>query len=284
MANLKGGTFEKQARDMHFKTSAFGESRRGRDDNQTHSSHLSEARMEIANSFVDYCRERDLGGKLNYHLNNENVKDFLRERTKELSPITAQNYVSRMSSFMDGLKASNVDMEVTKHAFTEIKQEISDNTPPKEIEDGRAIKNVDQVIEAIYDKRFESGVLADVQKELALRVAEAHELVSNYKDYIDNHLVNGLVGKGNHEYIEKSISEDLYAKIQLCQNIPSIRTYQDHLSQQNISSHDFRFTYAERALNDKLESGVPYHDALKEVSQELNHSRESMTLYYVQRA
>jgi hypothetical protein len=46
-------------------------------------------------------------------------------------------------------------------------------------------------------------------------------------------------------------------------------------------SHDFRVTYAKDLLESKLEQGISYKEALKEVSQEINHHRPEMTEYYL---
>ncbi|MDP3302422.1 MAG: hypothetical protein Q8S36_10710 [Sulfuricurvum sp.] len=46
----------------------------------------------------------------------------------------------------------------------------------------------------------------------------------------------------------------------------------------------FRYTCAKETLEEKLSNeGQSYHDALKEVSKELNHHREEMTTYYLNR-
>jgi len=143
----------------------------------------------------------------------------------------------------------------------------------KIIQTGRAINNVDKVIENIYNTRFESGVIAEVQRELGLRESEAHELVSNHDKYINGNEVEGLIGKGNHEYDTKQISNELIAKIEQCSNIPAISTYNDHLAKEGISSHDFRYTFVKEHM----------HLSKEELSRELNHNREEITDRYIAR-
>lgn len=286
MANLKGSSFDKQVKDMHHRLSAFGQGRHGNNDHQTHSSALSEKRMEYARSFADYAERNGFEGKLNDYMTNDNVRSFLEERTADLSASTSENYVRGFSSMIEGLKESNVDIVADRSVFDHLVSDIREHAPEHEIETGRSIENVDQVIGSLYQDRYESGVLADIQHDLGLRVSEAHELASNLHDYYnpDNGTIAGLIGKGNHEYEPKDISADLVAKIEAIENLPSIRTYQDDLAGYDLSSHDFRFTYAEELFNSLIDQGVSYHDALKEVSEELNHSREEMTLYYLNRA
>lgn len=275
MANLKGSSFEKQVKDIHHRTSAFGEGRHGKNDHQTHSSALADKRAEMSHSFAQWAEGKGFDGKLNEHMTNDNIKEFLDTRTAELAPSTAENYVRGFSSLIDGLKESNVDINADKSVFNDKVQEIKENYT-QTIETGRAIENVEDKISQIYDNRFESGVIADCQRELGLRVSEAHELVSNPDRYInDNNQIDNLIGKGNHTYDSKNISLELQAKIQECENIPSLSTYDRDLKEVGISSsHDFRYTYVQE-----------HKDTLtkEELSKELNHNREDMTDRYLSR-
>jgi hypothetical protein len=275
MANLKGGSFEKQVKDIHHRTSAFNESRHGKNDHQTHSSALSEKRGEMARSFANFCENKSLDGKLNEHMTNENIKEFLEQRTQDLALSTSENYARSFGSMIEGLKESNVDIQADKSVINDYVKDLKDNSTPMQIESGRAIENVENVISNIYNDRYESGVIADVQHELGLRVSEAHELVSNPDKYINDDKVEHLIGKGNHEYDTKEISQELQAKIEQCQEIPSVRTYQEDLAKQEITSHEFRYTYAKEHEHDMTK---------EELSKELNHNREEMTNYYLARA
>lgn len=275
MANLKGGSFEKQIKDIHHRLSNFGEGRHGKNDHQTHSSALSDKRAEMSKSFAEYCDNKGLEGKLNEHMTNDNIKDFLDTRTADMAINTQENYVRSFSSMIEGLKESNVDINADKSVFNEKVQEIKENAPTQEIETGRSIDNVDNKIEQIYENRYESGVIADCQRELGLRVSEAQELVSNPQNYINDNQVNDLVGKGNHTYDTKDISPELVAKIEQCENIPSLSTYDRDLKEVGInSSHDFRYTYVQENKDIMTK---------EELSKELNHNREDMTDRYIAR-
>jgi integrase len=68
------------------------------------------------------------------------------------------------------------------------------------------------------------------------------------------------------------------------ENIPHYNTYNKDLKEAGINrSHDFRVTYAKDLLENKLEQGISYQEALKEVSEEINHHRVEMTEYYLAR-
>ena len=273
MANLKGSTFEKQVKDIHHRTSAFGEGRHGKNDHQTHSSALADKRSEMSRSFAQWAENKGFSGKLNEHMTNDNIKEFLDTRTAELAPSTAENYVRGFSSLVEGLKEANVTIEADRSVFDNKAHEIKENYTSI-IETGRAIENVDKVIENIYNTRYESGVIAEVQRELGLREREAYELVKNQDKYIRGNEVKGIIGKGNHEYDTKQISNELIAKIEQCSNIPAISTYNDHLAKEDISSHDFRYTFVKEHMHELSK---------QELSKELNHNREEITNRYIAR-
>jgi hypothetical protein len=286
MANLKGSSFEKQLRDAHFRTAKFGESRHTSEtQHQTHSSALADKREEYGRSFAEWATNNGLDGKLNEHMTNENVKEFIESRTSDLSAVSSENYARGFGSYLEGLKESNIDMSFDKSSLNDFVAEAKAEAT-NDITTGRAIENVDTVIDNLHDKSFGSGVLAEIQNELGLRVSEAHELAQNPQTYINHqdNTVEGLVGKGNHEYMPKEISAELISKIESIEELPALRTYQEHLSEQNITSHDFRYTYANREMEDKLMRGTEHNQALAEVSQELNHNREDITNYYLARA
>lgn len=286
MANLKGGSHEAQRKDIHHRLSAFGEGRHGKEDHLTHSSALSDKREEMSRSFAEFAEEKGLEGKLNEVMTNENVKEFLEERTADMSATTTLNYASAFSSMIEGLKECNVDIQADKQTFNDFIQETKDNAPEREIESGRAIENVQDKIAEIYEDRYSSGVIADIQNDMGLRISEAYEVAQNLHEYYnpENGTIEGLVGKGGQEYPDKEISLELVAKIEAIEDLHSKSTYEKDLQDHDISSHDFRYTFAEREFNERIESGMDYHEALKEVSEEMNHHRESMTLAYLNKA
>ena len=283
MANLKGASFEKQVKDIHHRLCAFGEKRHGRTDNQTHSKALSIKRAEMSKSFAEYCTNKGLEGKLNEHMTNETIKEFLDHRTQDLSKSTCENYVRAFSSMVEGLENSNIDMLYTKDVFEEKMIEIREMPDINPIE-GRAINEADKLIDELYEKRYETAVLAQTQLELGFRVSEAFEVVENIDKYYNDGKLVAVIGKGNHEYIAKDITSSLLERIKLVDNLPTQRTYSNHLKAYDVTPHDFRYTFVKDEVEKRLELGQEYKTILKEISKEINHSREEMTKYYLKRA
>ena len=285
MANLRGGSFDRQATDAFHRLEKFGIGRHGSKDNMTHSVGLAKKREGYLRDIKNFAKENKLTGKLNQIISNQTIMDkFFEKRMSSLSPNSQENYLRGFSSMLEGLKQANITISMDKSYFdkkvSKIEKDVSFKT-------GRSISNPEKVIEKIYQIRYESGVITEVQKELAYRTAEAIELIRNPDKYISGNTISGLVGKGNHIYIDKHISDELKMRIEAAGKVPHEDTYRsdfkDATDGQHIP-HDFRFTYAKNELETKLASGLDYTTALKEISLALNHVSAERTKYYLARA
>ena len=154
------------------------------------------------------------------------------------------------------------------------------------IKTGRAIVNPDKVIDKLYQARYESGVIAQVQRELGFRTSEAIELVKNYEKYISENTISGVVGKGNHVYADKYISTELKIKIEAVGKVPYEDTYRNDFKEATDGQHiphDMRFTFAKEQMEKNISNGSSYENSLKQISVSLNHVSKERTLYYLSR-
>jgi len=294
MANLKGGTFDKQIRDANFRLEARGTARHHNGDHKTHSNETSKKRDMYLKDFKNYLLKNGISeGKLNTHLGtSETMKDFLVQRINEndLSRKTAVDYVSGFSGMMKGLEESNVTINPAGREALEEARVIIKEIPKEDFRSGRAFENPQSVIDKIYDIRFEAGVLAQIQYETGFRISEAYELVQNPDRYINGNKVEGIVGKGNHQYYTKEISKDLAIKIGATDknNIPTDKSYSSFIKEaagnEKAIPHDFRLSYVKEQYEKKIDAGMAKKEALREVSREVNHYRAEITRYYLARA
>ena len=291
MANLRGGTFEKQIKDAFFRTLALGEGRHMQEDNFTHSLALADKRQMYLNDFKQYLEQNGITeGKINQYMTEETIRDFIEQRTMELSPKSALDYTTGFNSLLKGLEQANVTIPANpsnNDFLQDFRETFREEMKQLEIEQGRYIENVEQKLDELKEIRYESYVIAKIQSETGLRVSEAMEVAKNFSNYYNeqNQTLEEVIGKGNHMYQPKEISYQLVQEIQKMENIPHYNTYNQDLKEAGINrSHDFRVTYAKNLLEHKLEQGIPYKEALKEVSQEINHHRPEMTEYYLARA
>jgi len=291
MPNLKGGTFDKQVRSAFYRVLNLGEGRHMENDNLTHSLAVAEKREMYLNDFKEYLEKNGIiEGKLNLYMTEEIVRDFLEERTDNLSAKSALDYVTGFNSLLKGLEQANVTIPANPNQndfLKDFREVFREEMKELEVESGRYIQDLEQKIEELKEIRYESYTIAKLQSETGLRVAEAMEVARNFEKYYnpENNTLEGVIGKGNHEYAPKEISFQLATEIQKMENIPHYNTYRQDLKEVGINrSHDFRVTYAKNLLQHKLEQGTPYKQALREVSQEINHHRPEMTEYYLARA
>lgn len=286
MANLKGGTFEKQAKDAFHRLEAFGKGRVGKDDHLTHSDKLAEKREMYLKDISKYFEHNELDGKLNTLFTQENLQLFFTERLEGLATKTQEDYYRGFSSMLKGLEEQNVYIPLhheNRGYFDEAVSHLKDDAIPSPIEN-RYIENVEVVIGNLYEDRYISGLIAETQYELGIRQAEAFELIKNPEHYIENGVVSDLIGKGNHAYEPKEISFELEQKILgYGGDLIDKSTYYRDLQEYEISSHDLRFTFARDAYEEKISSGLSEQEAKLEVSEELNHKREAITDYYLSR-
>ena len=285
MANLKGGSFEKQIKDAFHRLEAFGVGRVNKNDNLTHSDKLAEKREMYLKDISDYFTSQNLNDKLNTLLTKDNLDKFFNQRLEDLSTKTQENYLRGFSSMLKGLEQQNINIPVhleDKDFFDDKVKGIKDQA--ETIIENRYIDNVKDVIKNLYEDRTISGLIAQTQYELSIRQAEAFELVKNPNKYIENGRVENLIGKGNHTYESKEISFELEQKLLNNQKqLISKSTYYEDLKKYNISSHDFRFTSARDKFEEKINNGISEKEAKLQISSELNHKREEITDYYLNR-
>jgi hypothetical protein len=285
MANLKGGSFEKQIKDAFHRLEAFGVGRVDKNDNLTHSDKLAEKREMYLKDISDYFTSQNLNDKLNTLLTKDNLDKFFNQRLEDLSTKTQENYLRGFSSMLKGLEQQNINIPVhleDKDFFDDKVKGIKDQA--ETIIENRYIDNVKDIIKNLYEDRTISGLIAQTQYELSIRQAEAFELLKNPNKYIENGRVENLIGKGNHSYDSKEISFELEQKLLNNQKqLISKSTYYEDLKKYNISSHDFRFTSARDKFEEKINSGISEKEAKLQISSELNHKREEITDYYLNR-
>lgn len=288
MANLKGSTFKKQIENALYRLNAKGTKRFGKDSHKTHSNALQTKRQMYLKDFAKFAENKGLEGKLNTHFTPQNLQEFLNERLQDLSPKTALDYASGFNSMLKGLEQTRVPIlresydtlnEYVKDYRTEFNQ-IKDN-----FETGRAVQDSNSFLNSLKEVSQASAIVAELQLKTGLRVSEALEVAKNFDKYYNpiKMGLEGVIGKGGQEYFLKKIDVDLAYKLQNLINVPSYPSYYQKLQNLGHKTHDLRITYAKNEYETLKTKGYTHKQALQIVSRELNHYRESITLYYLKR-
>jgi len=187
MANLRGGTFQKQIRDAFYRTLAFKESRHMKEDNLTHSLAVADKRQMYLNDFKEYLEQKEIiEGKINQYMTEQNIKDFIEQRIMELSPKSALDYTTGFNSLLKGLEQANVTIPANPSEndfLKDFREVFKEEMKELEVESGRYIDNLEQKLEELKEIRYESYTIAKLQAETGLRVSEAMEMVKNFEKY-----------------------------------------------------------------------------------------------------
>jgi len=289
MGNLKGSTFEKQIKNALIRLDARGTKRHATGSRLTHSNALAKKREMYLRDFAKFAERKGLEGKLNKLITQENIIEFMNERLSELSPKTALDYTTGFNSMLVGLEQTKVSIDKSVHNI--IQQYTSDyraefNATKGEFETGRAINDTNYFLNNLSEIRESSSVIAKLQLQTGLRVNEALEVARNFQDYYNpqTNTLEGITGKGGQEYPVKEISPELAYKLQNISQVPSYSSYYQDLKELQAKPHDLRVTFAKSYYEELKQNGYSHKEALKLISQELNHHREAITLYYLARA
>ena len=290
MANLRGGSIDKQIKDAWHRLERYGEGRHGRDDHGTHSVETGKKREMYLRDFARYVEREGISGKLNQAMGDREVMErFLKDRIEDLGRKSAVDYVAGWSSMVQGLREANVTVAKGADKAIEAVREAAKEIPKAEVRVGRAVAAPDAVVAKLGEIRPGSGLVAQIQRETGFRTSEAYKLAREPEKYLRGETVQGMIGKGNHVYDPKPVSPELAEALRSRDfDLPKPETYAKDLREATgdpaARPHDWRYTYARERMEAKLAGGTSYEQALREVSRELNHHRGDMTEYYLARA
>ena len=289
MANLRGSDFQKQVKNALIRLDARGQKRFNTNSHKTHSNALYKKREMFLKDYASFAQDNGLQGKLNTLITKENISEFLNERLENLSPKSALDYITGFNSMLKGLEQTSITINPqTKEVLKEYTQDYRAefNNVKNDYETGRAIQNTQNFLNNLSEIRESSSIVAELQLQTGLRASEALEVSRNFQDYYNptKMLMEGIIGKGGQEYNVKEISSDLAYKLNNLQQVPSYPTYYKDLKELDQKPHNLRITFAKNHYEELKKEGYSHKESLKLISKELNHHRESITIYYLKRA
>ncbi len=134
----------------------------------------------------------------------------------------------------------------------------------------------------------EWGLSAELQLEVGLRVDDS---INSEKWNLNEDKTLHIEGSKNGvNYTTKELSKELADKVERAIEEGYKTTYQEYredlkeaVEQQGEGwngTHGLRYNFAQGELNEKLENGSNYTEALKEVSEIMGHSRADITEHY----
>lgn len=283
MANLKGGNWDKNIRDLNFKLAAFKERRNGTNSHRTHSEATRVKRQRYVEDFKQFAEDNELEGKFNQLMNDANMAEFLAQRLEGLSYSTQEDYIRGWSGMVQGLQQVNVTVPLEDSFFNAQLaeyREIGEHAGPS------AVNTNITPQEVISQLPESSSVIAQLQHETGYRVSEAYTVIYDVEKYLDGLKLKAVQGKGGQMVREKIISLELRLSLlkmhEQMWRIPHQSTYYRHLQPFGYSSHTIRaFSIKELYTKKVQEEGLSHTEACLFVSKEVNHHRISVVEYYL---
>jgi len=275
MANLKGGSFQKQGKDLFHRLEAFG-TPKTKEDHLTHSLALGIKRDTMINDLVDFLeREFPEGGKLNQLLTPEVMDRFREERFADLSDSTKETYERTLSSIFQGLEEVGVDVHLDREYF-------DINVSQLNVESTIVERYIDNAQDIVFE-RPETALFKDVGLVSGFRASEIYAVITEPDKYLKGNTITGVIGKGGQPYQAKTIPHAIADRIRTTEVLVSERTISNDLGKENIKPHDLRYTYARDTYNEMTAQRVDPEEARYLLSKELNHHRPDMADYYLKR-
>ncbi|WP_457746285.1 hypothetical protein [Sulfurimonas sp.] len=288
MANLKGGSFEKQIRDANFRLAAFGQKRNGTNSNRTHSDATRIKRDGYLKDFKEFAEANELEGQLNQLMTEENLEAFLDQRLERISSFSAQeDYIRGWSGLVQGLQQSNVSINLNVAFFTEIVHTYKEEAIERgeSFTDPKPITTEYHPAEVIQGLSYPLNVIAQLQYETGFRVSEAYQAMQHLEKHLSDLKLHSIKGKNGQRYLSKIISLELkILLLKLRENevkIPHQSTYYRHLQKYDMASHDIRAFYTKELYEQKISEGLNHKEACGFVSKQINHHRIQITEYYL---
>ena len=176
----------------------------------------------------------------------------------------------------------------TPSELIKLKEELRPNAKDN-VHFNRAIDNALSEKIVLSIKNEKAGIAAWLQLKGGLRESEAIKI----KPWqMKGGTIADIHGKGGFHRdinIQKETYEKIIAYIENTGSFSITRkTYEKHLKEafeangvKYKGTHTLRYTYAQNSLIEKIETGMDSKEALRQVSKELGHHREDITLHYV---
>lgn len=291
MSSLKGSDYLRQVKNAQNRLFALSKTRHQTDSKLSHSCSIMTKRQEYLNSISEYMSSKyGEGDKLNTHFTDEKLGAFLRDRLNgdrsdgDYSDVYKVNYARGVSALIDGLKQTNITASVSKDTFNKYVKEIKERASPVS-ERNDYIPHIDRdaILSSLEERSLGFYLTASIQSLTGLRVSEARRICESPSSFISNNSLVNIAGKGGKLYDPLPISNSLYEILNRVGSGVSVpySSYAAALKDLGIHSHKFRTSYVRDRMQEKLNSGVEYRQALRDISSEINHSRESITEFYL---
>jgi len=290
--NLKGSDFSRQVKNSLVRLDRLNTSKHssssgvdGGPSRCTFGVKTNDKRNDMIRDFANYISNRyGEEDKLNTHFIDKKIDSFLRDRmSNNQSSITKVNYARSFSSMLQGLRETNVSVAASKDVFDNYVKEVKDHAEEKaDRNDYIPLEDRDAILDNLSSRNVGFAYIAELQGLTALRVSEARAIVESPHAYIKNNCLVSISGKGGREYDPIILTNELHSLISKIGQGVSVpySSYAAALKDLGIKSNFYRTSYCRDRMISNL-NRMSYRESLRHISLEINHTRESVTQYYL---
>lgn len=250
---------------------------------QAHSIKSIQNARTIATQYVQYLQE-NYGKKIYSRINSDTVREFLKFKATQVSGGTLNTYISTAAKLADGfnkLGIKNIDRVHITNLRTELKKEGVNLT--KDHHDRsyseKQIQNMRDYIQTTpYLLSF------DLQVEAGLRADDA--LNSSKWIIHSNNTITVEGSKNGLSYTTKVLPSNLVNRATEAKKSGFKANYSDYRTRlkqagADEGSHGLRYSFAQNRYEELKQEGYTNLEARAQVSIEMGHSRDEITLHYL---
>ena len=239
----------------------------------------------VTKQYLSYVRENHNGRVLS-NLSKDTMKEFL--KNKDISNSSLNTYISTAGKLADSLKRLNIT-SVTREDIHSIRNEFKkEGINLSKTHTNRAYHSTDKILENIKTST-PFALSAKLQIEAGLRIDDATNS-SKWKLNSDQTLTvnkskNGLnyrtvqLDSKTANEVSEAIKEGY--KIDKTEYSTALKEAVERTEQEFNGSHGLRYSFAQARFSELKEFGYTRSEALSEISLNMGHSREEISLHYL---
>ena len=239
MANLRGGTFEKQIKDAFFRTLAIGKERYeyirkkfidnfekkhlktlgfvNYEEFFTKTNDVAKKREMYLRDFKEFLEQKGIQkGKLNQYMTEQNIKDFIEQRTMELSPKSALDYTTGFNSLLKGLQIANITIPANpmfKDFLKDFREVFREEMKGKKNEKIEYINNFKDKIKKLASIKPVAYITAYLQYQTGFKTRHIIKIIQKPAFHLkvkgNKVYAKGFFDKRNFKYFEREIDKEL---------------------------------------------------------------------------
>ncbi|MFL1707531.1 hypothetical protein ACHJH3_11140 [Campylobacter sp. MOP7] len=250
---------------------------------QAHSIKSIQNARTVATQYVQYLQE-NYGKKIYSRINSDTVREFLKFKATQVSGGTLNTYISTMAKISDGFNGLGIE-NIDRARITDLRSELKNeginlkknrhdrSYSAKEIQNMREYMQVTPYLLS-FDLQIEAGLRAD-------------DAINSDKWVINNDNTITVEGSKNGlNYTTRVLPSSIINRATEAKKSGFKANYSDYRTQlkqagAHKGSHGLRYSFAQNRYEELKQEGYTNLEARAQVSIEMGHSRDEITLHYL---